>query len=279
MSSEPLTPGGPEADASQDLVAQGYDAVYAGMALSPTLLRIWKEHATGPDYPDDFYHISFLTLAELRRMAADLRLSPGMTFADLACGMGGPGLWLARETGANLIGIDLSAVGVLQAARRAEVLGLSGTTRFATGALEQTEIQTATVDAIMSVDALQYSCGKRRAFQEIGRILRPSRRLAFTAFEVYAQRTAGLPVIGIDPVEDYRSLLERSGFKVLAYEETTGWRERLTDAYEAVITEQQTLRNEMGPLAVAALLSEITVTLERQLYRRRVFALAERVLS
>jgi ubiquinone/menaquinone biosynthesis C-methylase UbiE len=278
VNDEPAIPSGPAGSASPNLVAQGYDAVYAAIPSSPTLLRIWKEHASGPDYPDDFYHISFLTLAELRRLATDLRLSPGMTFADLACGMGGPGLWLARETGANLIGIDLSEVGVLQATRRAEALGLSGTTRFATGAFEQTGIPTATVDAVMSVDALQYSPDKRGAFEEICRIMRPSGRLAFTAFEVDAERSAGLPVIGVDTVADYRPLLEHTGFRVLAYEETAGWRERLTDAYEAVIREQHTLRNEMGPLAVAALLSEVTVTLERELYRRRVFVVAERAL-
>ena len=37
---------------------------------SPTLLRIWKEHAAGEDYPDDFSHISFVTLEDLRGLAA-----------------------------------------------------------------------------------------------------------------------------------------------------------------------------------------------------------------
>ena len=83
---------------SDDPVAAGYDAVFAAMRDAPTLRRIWREHACGPDFPEDFHHISFVTLSELERVARELRLGPGETLADLACGMGGPALWLARET-------------------------------------------------------------------------------------------------------------------------------------------------------------------------------------
>ncbi|WP_354531947.1 class I SAM-dependent methyltransferase [Nakamurella sp. UYEF19] len=31
---------------------------------------------------------------------------------DLGCGMGGPGQWIARESGAHLVGIDLSQAAV-----------------------------------------------------------------------------------------------------------------------------------------------------------------------
>jgi hypothetical protein len=44
-----------------------------------------------------------------------------------------------------------------------------------------------------------------------------------------------------------------------------------------VIDAQQVLREEMGELAVAALLSEMMVTLERDIYSGRVFAVAERL--
>jgi hypothetical protein len=50
----------------------------------------------------------------------------------------------------------------------------------------------------------------------------------------------------------------------------------LTNAYRAVIAAQEKLQEEMGPLATAVLLSEMTSTLERDPYRGRVFAVAER---
>ena len=89
------------------IVAQGYDAVYDAMPHSPTLLRLWKQLVAGDDYPDDFYHISFITLPDLRRLARALNLSPAARFSDVACGMGGPALWIAREIGARLSGVDL----------------------------------------------------------------------------------------------------------------------------------------------------------------------------
>ena len=36
-----------------------------------------------------------------------LDMSPGSLLVDLACGRGGPGLWLARQIGAALVGVEL----------------------------------------------------------------------------------------------------------------------------------------------------------------------------
>ena len=112
-------------------VAAGYDIVYDAIPRSPTFARLWREHSLGPDYPEGFEHISFVTLPDLRDMAAALRLQPGSTLVDLACGMGGPGLWIARETGAQLIGIDVSEVALTHARARAEALGLASRGRYA----------------------------------------------------------------------------------------------------------------------------------------------------
>ena len=51
-----------------DPVATGYDAFFSAAGASPTLKRLWREHASGRDFPDDFYHISFVTLDQLRRI-------------------------------------------------------------------------------------------------------------------------------------------------------------------------------------------------------------------
>src|SRR3990170_6109434 len=108
----------------QDIVSAGYDAVYGGTGKSPTLRRLWHEHAEGADFPEEFGHISLTTLPELQRVAAELRLSADDTFVDLGCGMAGPALWVARETGASLIGVDLSRGATERAGARAAELGL-----------------------------------------------------------------------------------------------------------------------------------------------------------
>ena len=259
-----------------DLVATGYDAVYASWNQSPTLRRIWRAFATGPGYPEEFAHISFLTGNELALLLHALDLGPDSALVDLACGAGGPGLWIARQSGARLMGVDLSAVALLRATELADQIGFGPRAAFRRGSFEATGLAPASAEAAMSVDALQYAPTKAGAFAEVARVLRPGGRLAFVAFELEPERVAGLPVWGVDPVPDYRPALGQAGFTVARYEETPGWRERVTATFEAVVAERAALEAELGVAAANALLFEASVTLDHRPYRRRVLAVATR---
>ena len=259
-----------------NIVSIGYNAVHGATPDSPTLRRLWHEHAEGPDFPEEFGHISFVTLPQLRRMAAELRLGPGATLVDLGCGRGGPALWMARETGARLVGVDFSAVAIEQAKARAAELGMGDQAQFVVGTFADTGLEANVADGAMSEDALQYVPDKRAAVAEAARILRPGARLVFTAFELDPTRTAGLPVFGVDPVEDYRPLLTDGGFTVEAYEEVPGWPEPMTATYSALLNASGALTQEMGQPAAAALFSELSMTLQQQPYRRRVLVVARR---
>jgi SAM-dependent methyltransferase len=261
-------------DTDSNLVEAGYDAVYAAMPTSPTLRRLWREHAAGLEFPEELPHISFVTVSQLQRMARELHLSPERTLVDLGCGMSGPALWVARQTGAKLVGVDLSAVAVAQATARAAELGLTDRTNFVVGTFADTGLPDSFADGIMSEDALQYAPDKRSSFAEAARISRRGGRFVFTAFELDPAGAAGLPVIGDDPVNDYRPLLEAAGFRVDVYEEVPGWSESVTGAYGAVIAARDALVGEMGEAAFAALAFEMSLTLERKPYKRRVLAIA-----
>ncbi|MCH8850723.1 MAG: hypothetical protein IIC89_07850 [Chloroflexi bacterium] len=50
----------------------------------------------------------------------------------------------------------------------------------------------------------------------------------------------------------------------------------MSSAYAAVLAARDTLVSEMGEAAVAALSAEMSLTLERKPYKRRVFAAATR---
>jgi len=185
-------------------VVAAYEAVYAGFENSPTLQRLWRQHARGHDYPTGFEHLSVLTADELGRMKAEF--ASGGRVVGVACGGGGPGLWVAFQTGAALIGIDPSRVALKHACDRAKHLG-GPEAVFCVGVFDRLPIQTASADAVMRVDALQYAADKDAALLEMGRILRPGGRLAFTAFEVDVDRVSRLPVLGVDPIEDFRPVL------------------------------------------------------------------------
>lgn len=74
----------------------------------------------------------------------------------------------------------------------------------------------------MSEDAVQYAPDKTAAVREAARILRPGGRFVFTAFELEPEHVKGLPVIGEDPVDDYRPLLSAAGFNIETWEEVPG---------------------------------------------------------
>ena len=263
-------------DTDGERVAQGYDAVYAAIPHSPTFDRLWRQHSLGDDYPAGFEHISFLTLPEMRGMAAALNLSAQSVLVDLACGMGGPGLWIARETGAHLIGVDISPVAVAAAEERARRLELTAISRFARGTFAETGLGAGSADGVMTVDALQYAPSKEAALTEVARILRPGGRFAFACFAVAPGRVRGVPVIGTDPVEDYRPLLAETGFTLLRYEESAGWNARVTATYQSVIDARTALTSEMGETAFLALFAEMSLTLQVRPYTSRILITAEK---
>lgn len=255
-------------------VGEAYDLLHAGQARSPTLRRVWA-HAAGGDFPEEFGHISFLTRGELGRLSRELRVGTGSMLGDLGCGTGGPGLWIVRETGAALVGIDISPVAVARAAERAAALGLAERARYQCGSFAATGLADASLDAALSVDALPYAPDKLAVLLETGRILRPGTRFVFTTFEVDPLQASQLPGLS-DPVGDYRPLLETAGLSIALYEETPGWRERLRATYEAMLWSRSALIEEMGETAVKILLWEISEAVERALCQRRVLAVVER---
>lgn len=259
-----------------DIVTSGYDAVYGALPGNETFQRIWARHACGADFPVGFDHTSFLTGPEIDAVLEYLRLPPSATLVDVACGAGGPGLWLAQRSGASLLGVDLSRAGLDWARRRSQSVTMAGSATFIEGSFATTGLASSLADGLISFDALHYAPDKSATFSEAARILRPRGRLVFTAFEIEPELVLDLPVLGADPSSDFRPALERAGFAIESYEETLGWRERVTSAYQAVLDAQDVLSQELGIQAFIALASEMRLAMDRNFYRRRVMAVASR---
>ena len=173
-------------------------------------------------------------------------------------------MWMARQSGAFLTGVDPSPAGLAAARQRAADAGLAGRARFQHGTFEHTNLADGTAAAVMSIDAFQYAPGKRAA------------RAGIVCFEVDPGKVAGLPVLGVDPVPDYRPLIAAAGLHVEAYEETPGWQERVHAAFIAIAENHDTLIAEMGELAAASAVAEAMITLQIEPYPRRIMAVASR---
>jgi ubiquinone/menaquinone biosynthesis C-methylase UbiE len=252
-----------------------YDRLHIAQRRSATLKRVWL-HASGEDYPQAFDHLSFITVDELQQARTELRLSAGQTVVDLACGTGGPGLWIVRETGASLIGIDVSEAAVAGARERALKLRLDDKAEYRRSGFDATGLPPASVDGAFSVDALVYSSDIAATMREIARILRPGARFVGTTFEIdstVAERL-GLPVQGA--LQDYRPTLQAAGLRLVTYEETPGWAQRLRATYQALVSGKERLVADVDATALKVLLSELSRGADDQLTRRRVFITAER---
>jgi ubiquinone/menaquinone biosynthesis C-methylase UbiE len=241
--------------------------------VSAVHARIWAQ-VYGEEYPASLDTHSYITVSELNRIASELRLGPSDTLVDLGCGRGGPGLWVAVQSGASLIGIDIAESAVTSARSRAAAMGLSGRAEFRTGTFEETFLADASVDGVMSVDALLFTLNKRSAITELARVLKPGARLVATTWD-YSSQPSGRP----PQVVDHRPLLEEAGFAVLTYEETDRWRERLEAIDELLLDAVEELAAEMGtdPAEVRQDLIEMSATLASM--TRRVLIVAERLDS
>ena len=258
---------------------QGYSAKWSSHDESPTRQRIRRE-VYGDDYPVEADPRSYVTLTELRAIARDLQVSPGQICIDLGCGQGGPSLWVARETGAALVGVDLSSVGIARAGERAAEFGLGDRAHFQVGNITATGLPDASFDGAMSVDVLWAVPDKLGALREAARILKPGARFAFTNWDRDRTPPGYLP-----PVPDHRPLLKQAGFEIETYQVQPQAEAKRRAVYEAIVGAEQDLVTEMGEEAAARLMFEAKGTLgltdgvDYLAHSRRIYVVARRSTS
>lgn len=114
------------------------------------------------------------------RLVRELRVGPGHLVADVASGPGASALQLARESGCEVLGIDLSPLSVEAATAAARAAGLDEQVRFAVGDAEALPLADRSVDGILCECALCTFPDKAAAAAELHRVLRQGARLALS---------------------------------------------------------------------------------------------------
>jgi ubiquinone/menaquinone biosynthesis C-methylase UbiE len=234
-----------------------FDREFAAVTMSATYRRVERE-AFGDDYAEGIDPYSFTTPSELDVVAGLLEIGPGMSLVDIACGQGGPGLWIAQRTGANLIGVDFSPVGVAQAEKRAATMSLSNRARYVVADAAATGLPSADAGAAMSIDALQMMPDKAAVLEEIHRILRAGGRFALTTWEP----RAGDPGAAENATDQsLQTLLQEAGFSIELYQPTPAWRRIAKLLFEGWLREREPLIAELGADGYAPLEKEATLSL------------------
>jgi SAM-dependent methyltransferase len=206
-------------DPQPSSLAGYFDGWYADMTGSPVKDEIEQRHL---GLPPHLLSTSLLGWEGIAEVVAELRLSPGDTLVDLACGRGGYGLEIASRTGARLVGVDFSAEAVRQA--REQAAGLGATAEFRVGDLAATGLDAGSAAAVLCVDAVQFAEQPEAAYREIHRVLAPGGRAVLTNWEPYGRDDEGVPR-RLRTV-DLRAGLTAAGFADVEVRERPEWRTR-----------------------------------------------------
>lgn len=100
--------------------AEYFDGWYADKAATAAVGEIMNRHVGFPPGT----RAGVVPAEAIPELTAGLRLSPGSTLLDLACGRGAYGLLIAKRAGTVLVGVDFSAQALAGAREQAAHMGV-----------------------------------------------------------------------------------------------------------------------------------------------------------
>jgi SAM-dependent methyltransferase len=244
------------------LSAEYFDGWYAHQAAMPTVADVMNRHTGLP--PGTLGGV--VPVQAIPELAAELRLGPGSTLLDLACGRGAYGLLVAKQAGSQLIGVDFSANALAEARDQAERMGVPNAS-FRVGDLTATGLPDATFEAVLCTDAIQFADDAAAAYDEIRRVLRPGGRVALTCWEPFDRADGRLPP-RLGRV-DLAAGLQRAGFSAVEVRDRPSWL-----ACERALWEEAAALDPGDDPALRSLRDEGVQSLEWAGLLRRVLAVA-----
>jgi cyclopropane fatty-acyl-phospholipid synthase-like methyltransferase len=170
-------------------------------------------------------------------MTEKLKIGAGSHVLDVGCGMGGPGVRIARLTGARVTGISVSQEQIRLANSFAESAGVTERVVFQQADAMKLPFPAQSFDATIALESFFHMPDRGQVLAQICQSLRPGGRLVLTdSFERAPIPVEKQPTVNrffdlfkgtIAQAEDYPPLLRRAGL----------WFEEILDISE------QTLRN------------------------------------
>jgi ubiquinone/menaquinone biosynthesis C-methylase UbiE len=196
---------------------------------TPLLTALGRAQATA--YPAGEYvgQESFMRAAEVRRLAHQAGVGPGVPVLDLCCGVAGPGRMITAESGCRYVGVDQSASALATARRLAGELSC----RF-----EQAHIPPlpeGRFEVVLLLETMLAFPDKEGLVGEVARTLEPGGRFAFTVEEgrpLTRQERSRMPAADtVWPVElaEWTEVLRNAGLAVT-------WQQECSSAHHAVVT-------------------------------------------
>jgi ubiquinone/menaquinone biosynthesis C-methylase UbiE len=206
-----------------------FDGWYANQAATSAVADIMNRSM---GFPADI-RAGVVPAEAIGEIAWQLRLNPGGTLVDLACGRGAYGLLIARDAGAKVVGVDFSAQAVREAGQQAARLW-ADEAEFRVGDLTDCGLPDRCADAVLCTDAIQFPSEPPAAYAEIRRVVRPAGRVALTCWEPVKPGDERLSA-RLRRV-DLAAGLAAAGFTAIEVREKPSWRERERALWEEAAT-------------------------------------------
>ncbi|HZR48919.1 MAG TPA: class I SAM-dependent methyltransferase [Streptosporangiaceae bacterium] len=199
---------------------------------------------------------SFMRAAEIRMLAHQARVGPGVSVLDLCCGVAGPGRMITAESGCRYLGVDRSARALATARQLAGDLPC----RFERAHLPP--LPGGRFEVVLLLETMLAFRDKDGLLGEVARVLEPGGRFAFTVEEgepLTEQERARMPAADtVWPIElaDLTGLLRDAGLTVI-------WRQECSSAHHAIATAllgcyragSPQIASQIGTRAVAELIT------------------------
>ena len=161
------------------------------------------------------------TRDEAPRMAKLLGLHPGCRLLDVGAGAGWPGLYFAKETGCDVVLVDLPLNGLQAAAQKAVQDRISDRCRVAVADGSRIPFRDSSFDAVSHSEALCCLEDKRGVLEACRRVIRDDGRMVFTVIWITPglSRTDHKRAVEAAPSfaeseTDYPTLLGQTGWTV-----------------------------------------------------------------
>src|SRR3954470_11974348 len=120
---------------------------------------------------------SFMRATEIRALARQAGIAPGVSVLDLCCGVAGPGRFITRELGCTYLGVDFSASAIDIARESAGDLPC----RFEVARIPP--IPPGPFDVVLLLETMLAFPEKEPLLRAVSRALTPGGRFAFTMEE------------------------------------------------------------------------------------------------
>jgi SAM-dependent methyltransferase len=181
-------------------------------------------------YGEDIGQSSWMTAEELRHFIELLGIGESTNVLEIGSGSGGPALYLARETGCRLTGVDVNEFGIRNANDLAVERELSNRVEFKLiDAGKPLPSENDSFDVVFSNDVMCHIPERQNVLNEWHRILKPGGRMLFTdalvitgivSNEEIAKRSSIGLYFYLPPGENER-MIKETGFEIVNVEDLT----------------------------------------------------------